>query len=309
MTEPCYIANLPTELLQQIFHQLREEKGTLSSCTLVCKLWSQCARPYLFREVTVAPHAVPEIPHPEYPELALPDWEAANRFFSDATDLAGHVQVLHIEGEELPMDKTILDEYDEIEFEYVDGKKTARELNYSYVDLASLLSVAQVFPNLKRTTMDTLIVKPVPLPSNYQPVQIDMLEMNDVGTVGGENPFIIFRVFHTTAIDLNIFYRPNDKKVWPEAFAYESSVTTSKWIVRAEPSAAPILRGLAASSQGHLTSLTLDVRDEHDLQALIDAFKAFGTQFKELVLDLWDATWVAKPHVVIARKPASTSDL
>lgn len=72
--------------------------------------------------------------------------------------------------------------------------------------------------------------------------------------------------------------------------------------VRGDPDAVPIIRGLAASSLGRLTSLVVDLRDEHDFIALNESFKSFGPQLKELTLDFWDATWVAKPHVVVAGK-------
>ncbi|EKM61330.1 uncharacterized protein PHACADRAFT_168768 [Phanerochaete carnosa HHB-10118-sp] len=286
MSRDCRITDLPAELLHEIFEHLWEDKVSLSSCTLVCKEWSDYSRPALFREITVAPELVPEMPHPEYPELEIPDWTDLARRFDGAPHLAAHVQILHVEGGELPMERSMLDEFDEVECEVrEDGTKIAVSLNYCFVDLAALLALAQALPGLTKVTLDTLIVKSVALP-HHQPALIETLEMNDVGTVKGETPFIIFA--------------PDANKIWPESFPFEPSVPTCKWTIRGEPNGVPIIRGLAASSLGRLTSLVVDLRDEYDLLALNAAFKSFGPQFKELTLDLWDATWVARPHVVVA---------
>lgn len=300
MTMTTNKTDVPHELLRHIFECLPEDKHTLSSCGLVCKAWEPAARPVLFREVTLYPDVVGATAHPQYPELEIPDWKSAARAFSQMTHLASYVQVLHIEGGHLPMEKEMLDEYGEVEIERgEDGTETATRLNYCSIDLASLYAIVKALPNLRKVAFNTLAVKIVPVPA-LEPVCIDVLEMHDAGTAKGENPFDILNILRPKKVDLDIFHRPGSDGAWPEAHMLPDSATTDNWKVRGDPSAAPLIRGLAASSHGRITSLSVDLKNEKDLVALAESLAVFGPALKELRLDLWDATWVATPHVFLA---------
>ncbi|GJE85836.1 hypothetical protein PsYK624_019150 [Phanerochaete sordida] len=299
------VTDLPPKLLDQIFRKFHDEKHTLSNVCLVCKAWMRSARPVLFSEVTVSCGADEVQGDDEDP---TPDWMAVARAFRAMPDVVAFVKTLHISGEQLPPSKDWLDS---IEFDpnaEVKGRPGSGTVwtHCAPVDLASLLAIAQLFPNLNWLSVQMLVIIPSPLPKDYEPVRFNFLQLDDSGTIQGENPFIVLRVFRPAKLDLDMFYRPGPKTDEPALFKLEPVMTTREWRIRGDPNSAPMIRGLAASSEGRVAYLSLDIQGRADLEALqesLDKFGPgdFGPGLKKLALDFWDSTSTDfRPEIILS---------
>lgn len=154
------------------------------------------------------PYLIPQHPNMSYQaantaarrRAQVPDWFASTRDFATRPHLAGHVRRLKLKGGTiLPRDTRVLkysfqDKECDIRIE-ADGSRRFHGRKFDVLPLDVLFGIAVLLPNLRNVNPMSLILMQAPLPEVCEPIVLDSLRLEVVGTLHGVSIFDLFDVF------------------------------------------------------------------------------------------------------------------
>lgn len=303
------VSKLPQELIDEIIGYLRDDKLTLSSCSLTCRTWTPFSRKLLFRSVQITPFVMPAVPHEQFPSVEVPDWSAFGRTFSAVPCLAACVEEFRIKGTGVPeynsdarSDIEELGGYSDDEDSW---KLPGGGWHYVFIGLDALFAMTQVLPNLKHLYLQDLVIGPGTLSPGTSSA-IESLTLKNVGIMlTGSLLWELLRVFcPRDKVDIDVFWRQSTEFSDPAYPALYASFSARTWRVRADPSVENILRHLAGTSfVEHVESLDVKFCEDDELHSLVHVIGACLSNLEVLKLDVRDAFVVVGQDVLMMCKP------